>query len=236
MTGIYCRVSTGMQDLSEQERRGLKFDPKGRVYKESKSGGTIDRPELQRLIADIEAGEIDSVWVIEISRLSRDVEDSAFLKKLFVKHRIRLYVNDNLTDVRDINQSFLYNVQAAISEFERSQLRERITRGIRARNAAGGRVYPRVYGYRLVYEANGSTHWEVHTEEAAIVRTIFSLAKQGKSQYEIVRWLNDKGVPRRTGKAWRIKTVSNILARPIYRGLAATETGLIPNSLYPRLL
>jgi DNA invertase Pin-like site-specific DNA recombinase len=50
------------------------------------SGGTLERPALQRLLRDIEAGEVDTVIVYKIDRLSRALMDFAKLVEVFDRH------------------------------------------------------------------------------------------------------------------------------------------------------
>lgn len=52
------------------------------------SGGTIERPALQRLIADIEAGKIDVVVVYKVDRLTRALSDFAKLVEIFDRHGV----------------------------------------------------------------------------------------------------------------------------------------------------
>ncbi|HQL76270.1 MAG TPA: recombinase family protein, partial [Phycisphaerae bacterium] len=52
------------------------------------SGGTLDRPALKELLADIEAGHIDCVVVYKVDRLSRSLLDFAKLISLFDEHQV----------------------------------------------------------------------------------------------------------------------------------------------------
>src|SRR4051794_26740725 len=52
------------------------------------SGGTLDRPALRRLLADIEAGKTDVVVVYKLDRLSRSLMDFAKLVEVFEKHSV----------------------------------------------------------------------------------------------------------------------------------------------------
>ena len=70
---IYLRVSTGEQDLTrqndiERSTRDAGYYIAG-VYREKASGARVDRPELQRMIADLQPGEV--VVAEKIDRLSR---------------------------------------------------------------------------------------------------------------------------------------------------------------------
>ena len=50
------------------------------------SGGTTDRPALQRLLGDVRAGKIDVIVVYKVDRLTRSLADFAKLVELFDQH------------------------------------------------------------------------------------------------------------------------------------------------------
>ena len=52
------------------------------------SGGSLERPALQRLLKDIEAGKIDCVVVYKVDRLSRSLLDFSKLVELFDRHKV----------------------------------------------------------------------------------------------------------------------------------------------------
>ena len=52
------------------------------------SGGTLERPALKRLLADIEAGGVDVVVVYKIDRLSRSLMDFSRLVEVFDRHNV----------------------------------------------------------------------------------------------------------------------------------------------------
>jgi DNA invertase Pin-like site-specific DNA recombinase len=52
------------------------------------SGGTLDRPALKRLLADVEAGLIDVIVVYKIDRLSRSLMDFARLVEIFERNQV----------------------------------------------------------------------------------------------------------------------------------------------------
>ena len=97
---IYIRVSTLEQaeegySLSEQEERLIKYcEAMGwevyKVYTDGGySGGSMDRPGLKEMIADIEAGLIDKVVVYKLDRLSRSQYDTLYLiEKVFVANDV----------------------------------------------------------------------------------------------------------------------------------------------------
>ena len=52
------------------------------------SGGTLDRPALQRLLEDITAGKVDCVLSYKVDRLSRSLLDFARIMEIFDKHQV----------------------------------------------------------------------------------------------------------------------------------------------------
>src|SRR5690242_4745556 len=90
------------------------------------SGGTLERPALKRLIADIEAHRVDTVVVYKIDRLSRSLMDFAKL--------VEVFDGNNVTFV-SITQSFntttsmgrlTLNILLSFAQFEREVIGERI--------------------------------------------------------------------------------------------------------------
>ncbi|MCK5197119.1 MAG: recombinase family protein, partial [Spirochaetales bacterium] len=63
-------------------------------YDEQASASTLLREEFSKLLKDIEKGNIQAVWSIEFTRLTRDEADTIEIRRLFVKNNIRLYLND----------------------------------------------------------------------------------------------------------------------------------------------
>jgi DNA invertase Pin-like site-specific DNA recombinase len=68
----YARVSTDAQDLTAQ-LRDLKAAGCERLFKEKVTGATADRPQLKKLMATVEHGDV--VIVAAVDRLSRDTTD-----------------------------------------------------------------------------------------------------------------------------------------------------------------
>ena len=80
------------------------------------------------------------------------------------------------------------------------------------------------YGYRYVKKSEHSEgFWEIEAAQAEIVREVFErYINDGTSIGEIARWLTERGVPTRTGKAvWDRSSVWGMLRNTAYRGQAA---------------
>ena len=73
--------------IQSQQFNGWELMPK-RYDDGGFSGGTLERPALKELLADIEAGEVDVVVIYKIDRLSRSLVDFAELQSRFEKHGV----------------------------------------------------------------------------------------------------------------------------------------------------
>src|SRR5262249_10354094 len=133
------------------------------------SGGTLERPALKRLLADIEAGRVDVVVVYKIDRLSRALMDFARLVEVFDRHSVTFV---------SVTQSFntttrmggpKRNVLLSFAQYEREVIGERIRDKVAASRKRGmwmGGFVP--MGYRVE-----NRKLVVHEQEAAVIRMIF---------------------------------------------------------------
>lgn len=80
----YCRVSTHQQNIERQVRNILAAYPTAKIYQEAYTGTKIDRPEFNKLLRRVAAG--DTIVFDSVSRMSRDAEEGAHLyEELFFK-------------------------------------------------------------------------------------------------------------------------------------------------------
>ena len=90
------------------------------------SGGTLDRPALKRLLADIEAGKVDVVVVYKIDRLSRSLMDFSRLVEVFDQHKVTFVsVTQSFNTTTSMGRLTL-NVLLSFAQFEREVIGERI--------------------------------------------------------------------------------------------------------------
>lgn len=150
-TLAYLRVSTELQaqgNSVESQRfqlrclfaaRGLDYGACREFVDEGLSGGTMNRPAVRELIATIEAGGVDLVAVYDMDRLSRDPDDrSAFIKLCAAKGAAIFDARGEL-DTRTPEGKLMERVKAAVSEYERAKIRQRISSGVRSKMANGER-------------------------------------------------------------------------------------------------
>ena len=135
------------------------------------SGGTMERPALQRLLALIAERRIDIVVVYKVDRLTRSLADFAKLVELFDTQKVSFVsVTQSFNTTTSMGRLTL-NVLLSFAQFEREVTGERIRDKISASKKKGlwmGGVVP--FGYRVE-----DRKLIVEKEEAAHVRLMFEL-------------------------------------------------------------
>jgi site-specific DNA recombinase len=101
------------------------------------SGGSLDRPALQRLLADVQSGLVDVVVVYKVDRLTRSLADFAKLVELFDGHRVSFVsVTQSFNTTSSMGRLTL-NVLLSFAQFEREVTSERIRDKIAASKRRG---------------------------------------------------------------------------------------------------
>jgi site-specific DNA recombinase len=137
------------------------------------SGSTLDRPALQRLLADIQSGQVDCVVTHRVDRLSRSLLDFAKLVEAFEQHQVAFVsVTQNFNSATSMGRLVL-NVLLSFAQFERELIAERT----RDKMAAARRKGKWSGGLPVLgYDVDARTKkLVVNAEEAARVRAIFAL-------------------------------------------------------------
>src|SRR5437870_2830174 len=134
------------------------------------SGGNLERPALQGLLADIRAGRIEIVVVYKVDRLTRSLADFARLVEIFDAQGVSFVSVTQQFNTTSSMGRLTLNVLLSFAQFEREVTGERIRDKIAASKKKGiwmGGVVP--LGYRVEHRA-----LHVVEDHAAVVRTIFS--------------------------------------------------------------
>jgi site-specific DNA recombinase len=178
------------------------------------SGGTLDRPELNRIRADVKLGRGDIVVVPEPSRLSRVHHDQIGLAVEFRK-RVRL-VYLTLPDGDGASHELLENITSAIGQFERSEIRRKTHSGRLRRAAEGRRGAGRpAFGLRIGKDGRQ----EPDPTLAPVVRQLFeAFAADVETLSGLLRELANLGLRAPRGGAWSMSTLHAILTNRVYIG------------------
>jgi DNA invertase Pin-like site-specific DNA recombinase len=130
----YARVSTDGQDLTRQTE-ALKEAGCNVIFEEKISGGKEQRPELDKMLKELKAG--DCVVIQKLDRLGRSLSHLLKLIEGFKRDGIQF---KSLTDNFDTTTSqgiFIFQIMAAVAELERSMIRERTKDGLRVKKSQG---------------------------------------------------------------------------------------------------
>lgn len=101
------------------------------------TGGNMDRPPMQRLLADIRAGKIGCVIVYKVDRLNRSLLDFSRLIETFEKHKVSFVsVTQQFNRANSMGRLVL-NVLLSFAQFERGIIGERIRDKIAATKRKG---------------------------------------------------------------------------------------------------
>jgi site-specific DNA recombinase len=158
------------------------------------SGGSTDRPDLQKLLDDIRARKIDVIVVYKVDRLTRSLADFAKLVELFDSHGVSFVsVTQQFNTTTSMGRLTL-NVLLSFAQFEREVTSERIRDKIAASKRKGlwvGGTLP------LGYERKDGKIAIVE-EEAELVRSIFRRYLELGSVNELLRDLRERNIRTKT--------------------------------------
>lgn len=157
------------------------------------SGGSMERPALRRLLADIEAGRIDIIIVYKIDRLTRSLADFARMVEIFDRHGVSFVSVTQAFNTTTSMGRLTLNVLLSFAQFEREVTGERIRDKIAASKAKGmwmGGTIP--LGYDK--PAGGTRALVVNETEAELVRRIFALYLELGSVHALEQRLQMDGI------------------------------------------
>ena len=138
------------------------------------SGGTLERPGLQRLLDDIDAGLVDRIVVYKVDRLTRSLSDFAKLvERLEAAGAVFVSVTQSFNTATSMGRLTLHML-LSFAQFEREVTAERIRDKVAASKRKGLWMGGRV---PLGYEKDGRT-LRINEAEAETVRTLYALYRK----------------------------------------------------------
>lgn len=233
-TALYIRVST--KEQAETGYSVIGQERKLRAFAEAKdltnievylddgySGASLNRPEMQRLMRDVNRGNVSTVIIYKLDRLSRAQKDTMYL--------IEEVFNHNNTALISISESFdtstpfgraAIGILSVFAQLERENIKERMMMG-KEENAkkglwnGGGNRFGHTFGYRRKDKL-----WHVEPYEAEIVKEVYQLYMNGYGAEKIRNLINEK-----YGYTFPDHTrVTSILKNPLYAG-KVTHSGKV---------
>ncbi|MFC5386576.1 recombinase family protein [Aquamicrobium segne] len=180
------------------------------------SGGTLERPALQRLLADVEAGLIDVIVVYKIDRLSRSLMDFSKLVEIFERNQVTFVsVTQSFNTTTSMGRLTL-NILLSFAQFEREVIGERIRDKFAASRKKGmwmGGYVPLGYDVR-------DRKLVINEEEAKTVRMIFERFVAIGSATTMAKALAAEGIVNKRGRLIDKGFLYKLINNRIYIGEA----------------
>lgn len=216
-----------LETLARHEKQLLSYAqahslPVTKIYKEVVSGESIDaRPEMQKLLDEVENGKWEGVLVMEIERLARgDTIDQGIVARAFSRYNTKIITPIKTYDPSNEFDEEYFEFGLFMSRREYKTITRRIQRG-RIQSAKEGRFLSSVppYGYDKVKIKNDKGYTLSPNEaEAEVVKLIYDMYISGNGMTVIANALDKKGIKPRYRDTWSKSTISDILKNPVYMG------------------
>ena len=194
------------------------------------SGVTFDRPSFNRMIKEIEAGNVATVIVKDMSRLGRDYLKVGYYTEIFFVERDVRYIaiNDGVDSEKGDNDFTPF--RNLFNDFYAKDTSKKVRAIKRAQGMAGEHLTKPPYGYKVA--PDNKKQWIVDEEAAPVVKRIFDLCVAGNGPMKITKILKADKVltakahyAKQKGKAlpenpydWNESTIVGILERMDYCG------------------
>ena len=234
----YIRVSTdeqaekGFSLQIQRERIAAQIAAKGwelyEVYEDGgQSGGKLDRPRLNDMLADIKAGKIQAVVVYKLDRLSRSQRDILkLIEDDFMGNDVELVSVMESLDTSTPMGMAMIGIMGVFAQLERDTIRDRTSTGRKAKAKTGGYSGGGVpLGYATERDSK-VIHLDIGKVDT--VKRLFALHSHGYKLQEIADRLNAEGHTTKQGKKFQPMQVSRILnRRELYEGQYTYSNGEI---------
>ena len=188
------------------------------------SGGTLERPALKRLVADIQEGLVDVVVVYKIDRLSRSLVDFTKLVEVFDANNVTFVSVTQAFNTTTSMGRLTLNILLSFAQFEREVIGERIRDKVAASRKRGmwmGGFVPLGYDVR-------DRKLVVNEAEAALVRRIFRGFVEMESATRLVQALRTEGASTKRGRPLTKSDAYRILSNRVYLGDAVHKGTAYP--------
>jgi DNA invertase Pin-like site-specific DNA recombinase len=248
--GIYVRVST-----EEQAREGYSISAQRKsleAYCVSQgweryefyadmgvSAKNTDRPQLQKLMTDIKKGKINTVLVYRLDRFTRSVLDLYKMLEILEKYDCTFKSATEMYDTSSAMGRLFITLVAAMAQWERENLGERVRMGKLEKFQQGGYSALAPYGFD-----KSDDKLKINEEQATVLLDMIDKVEKGWSARQIADYLNEsKYKPVRSLK-WQSTTILDMMKNPVLYGATrwndelkeGTHEGIITKERHERIV
>ena len=192
------------------------------------SGVTFDRPNFNRMIAEIETGNVATVIVKDMSRLGRDYLKVGYYTEIFFVERDVRYIaiNDGVDSAKGDNDFTPF--RNLFNDFYAKDTSKKVRAIKKAQGMVGEHLTKPPYGYKV--DPANKKKWVVDEEAAAVVKRIFDLCIAGKGPMQIAKILKSDKIL--TTKAYYAKQKGKLLPDNPYNWNENSIVGILERMDY----
>ena len=192
-----------------------------KIREEIVSGESLDhRPEMQKLLDEVENKDYDAVLVMDVDRLGRgNMQEQGLILETFKKSKTKIITPRKTYDLSDEFDEEYSEFEAFMARKELKIINRRLQRG-RIESVKGGNYNSPIppFGYEIAYIGKDRT-LSPHPEESPIVKLMFDLyVNENLGFNKIANKLNELGYRSAKGKEWYGGIVGGIIKNPTYAG------------------
>ena len=183
---------------------------------------------FQKLIKDSEKGHFDAVIMYTLDRFARNRYDSAIYKAKLKKNGVKIfYAKQPMPDSPE--GIILESVLEGYAEYYSENLARSIRRGMKENALHAIAMGKPVLGYKIGEDRK----YEIDPVGAKAVQTIFTMYAEGKSQNDIIQYLNGEGFKTSNGNDFNKNSLSRILRNDKYIGVYRYDDVVIEDAIPP---
>jgi DNA invertase Pin-like site-specific DNA recombinase len=177
------------------------------IVDDGRSAKTLQRPGMQRLLDAIKRGDVATVIVFKLDRLTRSVRDLDVLLETLNRKDVGLVSVSEALDTKSAGGRMLINMLCTVAQWEREIISERTVSALAHKREARLTYGPTPMGYERVGDA-----LIANDVELSVLRDMQARYASGDSYATIAAWLNATNVPARKGGAkWYPASVRRVL-------------------------
>jgi DNA invertase Pin-like site-specific DNA recombinase len=185
------------------------------------SGKSVNRPEFQRMMNEVQGGRVTKIIVYKLDRISRSLIDFLKIEEELQKQDVAFISCKEEFDTSTPMGKMMLHILMVFAEMERETIQKRILDNYYARGEKGfylGGHAPFGYDKVPVYIDGKKTYtFSENAGEATLVKEAYrEYAYGSKSINAIARYWNGLGLLTRKGKPWRGTTIAGLLTNPVF--------------------